>query len=110
MIDGVDISPALLSTGPSPRQTMFFYRGTKLHAVRHGLFKAHFITKPAYGPGRAEEHDPPELYNLDEDPSERFNVAAKRADVIAEIRKIVEAHRKTVVPVESQFEKVTARR
>ena len=48
-IDGYDITPVLTGKGKSPRDTMFFYRGTKLFAVRHGPWKAHFITQPAYG-------------------------------------------------------------
>lgn len=35
VVDGVDISPVLFGSGPSPRETMFFYRGTELMAVRY---------------------------------------------------------------------------
>ncbi len=104
--DGMDISPALLGTGPSPRKTMFYYRGTRLFAVRHGQFKAHFITQSAYGGGKPQEHDPPELYHLGHDPSEKYNVAKDHPEVIAEIQRIAEVHRKTVEPVENQLEKV----
>ena len=105
VIDGVDISPALLGTGPSPRETMFFYRGTKLYAVRHGQFKAHFITRPAYGAGKAQEHAPPLLYNLGHDPGEKFNLSAKHPEVIARIRRIAEAHRRQMTPGEPQLGK-----
>ena len=104
--DGMDISPALLGTGESPRKTMFYYRGVQLYAVRHGAFKAHFITQPAYGRGKRVEHDPPELYDLNEDPSEKVNVAKDHPEVIAEIKQIAEAHAKTLEPVENQLEKV----
>ena len=105
VIDGVDISPALLGTGPSPRETMFFYRGTKLYAVRHGQFKAHFITRPAYGAGKAQEHAPPLLYNLGHDPGEKYDLSAKHPEVIARIRRIAEAHRRQMTPGEPQLGK-----
>ncbi len=106
-LDGYDIAPVLFGTGKSPRDVMFFYRGEGLYAVRKGAFKAHFITEEAYGKNtNRTEHNPPLLYNLDHDPSERFNVAKDHPDVIAEIQKIADAHRKTIKPVENQFEKI----
>ncbi len=105
VIDGVDLSPALLGTGPSPRKTMFFYRGTKLYAVRHGQFKAHFFTKGAYGGPKEQAHDPPVLYHLGHDPSEKFDVAAGHPEVITEIRQIAKAHQDALVPGEPQLRK-----
>ncbi len=104
-IDGVDLSPVLLGRGPSPRQTMFFYRGTDLYAVRKGPWKAHFVTKPAYGKGQETAHDPPLLYHLGRDVGEKDDVGAQHPEVIAEIRREAEAHRATVKPVENQLEK-----
>ena len=83
--DGADLSPVLRGEGPSPRETMFYYRGTRLFAVRHGAYKAHFITKPEYGRGETAEHDPPLLYQLEHDPSERHNVAESHPKVLEEI-------------------------
>jgi arylsulfatase A len=105
VIDGVDLTPVLKGEGPSPRQTMFFYRGTRLYAVRHGRFKAHFITQPAYGGGKAEQHDPPLLFDLGEDPGELYDVAEQHPDALAEIRRIAEEHTRTMVPGEPQLRK-----
>jgi len=88
ILDGMDISPALLGTGPSPRNVMFFYRGAKLYAVRKGQYKAHYITKPAYGQNiKDARHDPPLLFHLGRDPSEQYNIADKHPDIIEDIRK-----------------------
>ncbi|MFQ5731221.1 MAG: sulfatase-like hydrolase/transferase, partial [Planctomycetaceae bacterium] len=92
VVDGVDLSPVLFGTGKSPRKTMFFYRGTKIMAVRKGWFKAHFATRPGYGARKAEVHDPPLLFHLGHDPGEKHNVAKAHPGVIAEIRKEVERH------------------
>jgi arylsulfatase A-like enzyme len=105
-LDGYDLAPVLFGTGPSPRDVMFFYRGETLYAVRKGAYKAHFITEDAYGPNRRRtEHNPPLIYNLDRDPSERFEMAKDNAAVIADILKLADEHRKTIKPVENQLEK-----
>jgi arylsulfatase A len=104
-LDGFDLSPVLLGKGRSPRQTLFYWRGSKLYAVRHGSFKAHFITQPEYGSGPAVTHETPELYNLDRDPSEKWNIAAKNPGVIAEIGRIAREHKKSIPPVENQRDK-----
>jgi arylsulfatase A-like enzyme len=105
VLDGYDLSAALRSKGRSPRQTMFYWRGSKLYAVRHGAFKAHFITRSEYGGEPEVTHATPELYNLDHDPSEKWNVAAKRPEIIAEISRIAEEHKKAIPPVENQLDK-----
>jgi len=105
VVDGLDLRPALFGTGPSPRKVMYYYRGTKLYAVRKGSFKAHFFTKPAYGKKEETKHDPPLLYNLDEDPSEKYDVAALYPDVIEDIKREAAKHLTTVKPVENQLDK-----
>jgi hypothetical protein len=85
---------------------MFFYRGERLYAVRKGPYKAHFVTESAYVGDRGRtEYDPPLLYHLDNDPSERFDLSGAHPDVVADIKKTAEQHRKTVKPVENQLEK-----
>src|SRR5207244_610182 len=84
-LDSFDLTPLFKGQGPSPRQSFFYYRGTRLMAARMGPWKAHFMTQPGYGGPEPEKHDPPLLYNLAEDPSEQFDVAKQHADVIAAI-------------------------
>jgi arylsulfatase A-like enzyme len=92
VVDGLDLSPALFGTGPSPRKNMFYYRGAKLYAARKGPYKAHFITKSAYGKDKDKYHDPPLLYNLEHDPSEKYDISKDNPEVITEIRKEVALH------------------
>ena len=99
IMDSYDLSPALFGTGESPRRSMFFYRESKLYAVRQGEFKAHFITKPVYT-GRLEtetHHDPPLLYHLGPDPGEQYDVARLHPDVIESIEKLAADHRSEMV-------------
>ncbi len=105
VLDGYDLGPVLRGSAPGARQHMFYYRGTTLYAVRQGSFKAHFVTRPEYGSDPAVSHDPPLLYNLDHDPSEKFDVAARHADVVARIQRLAAEHRQGVEQVESQLER-----
>jgi hypothetical protein len=47
--------------------------------------------------------DPPLLYQLEEDPAERFDVAARHTEALQRIIRRVEAHRATVQPVPDQL-------
>ncbi len=105
VLDGYDLSAALLGKGRSPRQMMPYWRGSKLYAFRSGAFKAHFITQSEYGGEAAVTHATPELYNLDHDPSEKWNIAAKHPEVIAEIQRLAEAHKQAIPPVENHLDK-----
>jgi arylsulfatase A len=50
------------------------------------------------------EHEPWLLYNLDEDPSEKYDVADRHPDVLAQLRRVVDAHAASVEPVPTQME------
>ncbi len=105
LLDGYDLSPTLRGVAPSPRQTLMYYGGATLSAVRRGFYKAHFSSpEPAAGAGRGgAAAAEPQLYNLDVDPSEQFDIAGANAGVIAELRAIADEHKKTVVPVKNQI-------
>jgi arylsulfatase A-like enzyme len=102
-LDGYDIT-AVLAGDKSPRKEMFYYRGFDLMAVRLGPWKAHFKTQSGYGQPQAETHDPPQLFNLEIDPSERLNVAAANAGVLDEVRSLVEKHKAGLQAAPSQLE------
>jgi arylsulfatase A-like enzyme len=105
VVDGLDISPALFGTGPSPRKTMFYYRGTKLYAVRKGPYKAHFFTRSGYRGDKEVHHDPPVLYHLGNDPSEKYDISKSHPEVIADIQREVALHRANLKPGEDQLVK-----
>ncbi len=94
IFDGVDISATLTRRQSGKRNTLFYYRGTDIYAVRHGNFKAHLITEGAYGEfGEKEVHDPPILYNVSVDPSESIDIAKDNPKVLQEIQDIIQRHR-----------------
>lgn len=103
-MDSFDLSPVLLEAGASPRENFFYYRGFELMAVRWGPWKAHFLTQAGYGQPQPERHDPPFLFNLEIDPAEKFDVSKNHADVLTNIRNLVEDHRSNFHPAPSQLE------
>jgi arylsulfatase A-like enzyme len=103
-MDSFDLTPVLLGTGVSGRDSFFYYRGYTLMAARVGPWKAHFLTQTGYGQPQPESHDPPLLFNLEVDPGEKYNVAEKQPEVIEEIHRRVEQHRATMQPASSQLE------
>lgn len=108
-IDGLDLRPVLFGTGPGPRSLMPYYRDTSLYALRKGPWKAHFVTRSAYGKDPAEPHDPPLLYHLGHDPSEQVDVAKLHPEVVEDLKKEAAAHRAAMIPGENQLEKVLPR-
>jgi arylsulfatase A-like enzyme len=106
VIDGRSLLPILQSNPDREiRDTYFFYRGTILQAVRKGSWKAHFITQWEYeADNQRVEHNPPLLFNLDEDPSEQFDVSAAHPDILSEIADEVVRHKAGMVARPTQLE------
>ena len=103
-LDSLDLTPALLGTGPSPRKTMFFYTRGVLHAVRQGPYKLHFLTREPLNYGRpAQAHDPPLMYHVERDPSEQFDLAAKQPEICQQLQRLVAEHRSDVAPAIDQL-------
>jgi arylsulfatase A-like enzyme len=105
VMDGVSLRGVLTDGAASARQTLFYYWDNELRAVRKGRYKAHFITSDAYGLGEPRTvHATPLLFDLSEDPGERFDVAAAHPDVVADLVREAEAHRRTVTTTAPLFD------
>ena len=109
VIDGVDLRPPLVGSGPSPRRLLFYYWDNELRAVRKDAYKAHFITSGAYGEGeQRREHNPPLLFNLAEDPGERHDIASTHPDLVAALVREADAHRRGMVAGRPLFDELLA--
>jgi arylsulfatase A len=103
-MDSFDLTPVLKGTGESGRESYFFYRGYKLMAVRMGPWKCHFETQPGLGQSKAESQNPPLLFNLETDPSEKWNVAKLHPEVLEQMSKLAEQHKAKMVFAKSQLD------
>lgn len=109
--DGYDLTAVLTNRAESPRNEMFFYHGTRIFAARKGDYKLHFYeNNPTGYPERMKRLDTLRLYNLQHDPSERYDVANLHPGIIKEIQDLVTQHTATVDSVASQLEKRIVKR
>lgn len=105
VLDGIDLLPVLRGDQPAPDRPFFYYRGSRLYAVRMGPWKIHFVTQWAYArDSQPTEHDPPALYNLETDPGESFDVAADHPEVVADLVAIAQAHLEATPPPASRLD------
>lgn len=105
-MDGTDLMPVLTGAQRQIRDEVFYYLGAQLFAVRKGSWKMHFKTLTPYVGEAPVEHDPPLLFNLERDPSERFNLAEQHPEIIEDLKQVAEQHRATVEEVPSLLEDV----
>jgi len=105
--DGINLMP-VLEGKESPERTIYFYRGERLRAVRKGKWKIHF----SYWnhPGREytfDGGDPeleknwvkpeiPLLYNLEVDPSERFDIAQDHPEIVTELTDVAKRYKEEI--------------
>ncbi len=95
--DGVDIMP-VLTGGSVGERTIYYYRMEHLCAVRKGKWKLHFRYQDHPGRGyiyamnRWKVPEKPILYDLEFDPSERFDVAKDNPAIVADLTKTAEAY------------------
>jgi len=88
-IDGNDIMPMIKGESPSPTNVFYYFRGNELEAVREGKWKFRFSNHTR--PERTRDQEPePELFNLDVDPSERYNVAKEHPGVMNRMREMMD--------------------
>ncbi|CAH1267438.1 STS [Branchiostoma lanceolatum] len=128
VIDGRDMMPLLAGNRTvTEHEFLIHYCGESLAAARYrsstgnSVYKAHYMT-PIWDEGTGacysafacgcenswvNHHDPPLLFDIANDPSESNLITPenepKFAEIVANISRGVETHKKTLVSVESQF-------
>lgn len=103
VLDGMNIAPILFNRKDHIRDLIYYYINQNLYAVRKGKWKAHFTTHPSYSKEAPVPHDPPLLYNIEEDPSEKYNIAEQHPDIVEDLRKVYEKQ-KVIEPVPAQMD------
>ena len=91
-MDGYDLSPVLSGEGKSPRDTFYYWARARLHAVRSGPWKLHVLQREAINYGRMAPMEGPELYHLEADISEAYDVAETHPEIVARLLRMIKAH------------------
>ena len=99
-IDGIDLMPTLEGKD-RPERTIYFYERQHLNAVRRGKWKLHFryYDHSKGGYQRKANWAVPEvplLFDLEEDPGERFDLAAEQPQVVSRLTALAEEYKKEV--------------
>jgi arylsulfatase A len=110
ILDGYDLSGVWKNNSGNPRNEMFYYHGTKLFAVRKDSYKLYFFKNNPDGyPERLEILEKAQLFNLSIDPSERFEIAEKHPETVADLIRLAEEHKSKMVMAPSNLEKRIAK-
>lgn len=105
-IDGNDIIDLLTGKKDKVTDVVFYYDKGDLYAVRKGSWKAHFTTHHSYSAEPPQEHNPPLLYNIEADPSEQYDVAKEHAEIVDELRKVYDDHKRNTVKAPPELDKI----
>ena len=102
--DGQNILPILKGESNQGHETLLYYWGQDLYAIRKGAWKAHFSTHIPYRGQPHMVHEPPLLYHLEHDPSEQYDLAAAHPEIVADLIAEAEKHKAGVDAPPSQLE------
>jgi arylsulfatase A-like enzyme len=95
-IDGQNLAPVLEGKSEGWERTLFYWSDMELRAVRKGPWKLHVRTNNQVDqPTGARDENPPLLYNLENDPSEKRDVAAVRPEIVKELLDVLDQHKQT---------------
>lgn len=85
-IDGVNIMSVWQGESKQPHDPIYFYHGNRLTAVRLGKYKLHLwknVLESTFG--KWVKCDSPELYDVEYDPSEKYNIAYENVEIVSHI-------------------------
>jgi arylsulfatase A-like enzyme len=102
-LDSYDLSGVLFGDQESPRQKMFYWTNAQLHAIRSGPWKLHVRMREAVNYGKESELGKPELYHLEQDISEKYNVADKYPEAVESLLKSMDEHLLDIDPHEDML-------
>ena len=96
-MDGYDLSPVLTKKTASPRKDFYYWAFAELHAYRNQKYKIHIKQREPinYG-GSTIVLERPQLYDLNADISEKYNIAETFPDVVSDLMGNLELHLKDV--------------
>ncbi|QHV94737.1 sulfatase family protein [Spirosoma endbachense] len=106
VLDGIDQSGVLFGQQEKAREMLPYYLNEQVYAIRKGSWKAHFLTHASYSPAAPDVHATPLLYNIDNDPSEKYDLAKDYPEIVADLTKEYEKQKTSFTLPPSEIEKV----
>ena len=91
-IDGLSLHKVLTKGKSSPRKTFFYWAFGELHAVRHKDWKLHILQREPINYENKIKLKTPELYQINADISEKYNVAKDNPKTVILLKNLIERH------------------
>ena len=101
-LDGLNITKTILNN-ISIRSDIHYYRQDTLIALRHKEWKI-YIKDPNPWDDELTQKDMPALYNMEHDPSEKYNIAKENSEVVKKLKSLSEEHIRSVTKSPSQYD------
>ncbi len=96
-IDGVDMTPMLKDPEQKVRNEMAYWRGSELAALRRGVWKIQFHRyEEWYILNNIPDDGKPLLFNVQSDPSETVDLAAKHPEVVQQLTALRDSYMRRV--------------
>lgn len=89
-LDGADLATLLWGNGTREQRDFFYYHAGRCRAIRRGPWKLHLVGENW------------ELYNVETDIAERFNVASSHFDIVTQLKEAIASHQASFTPAETQ--------
>ena len=103
-LDGLNIKNTFFNNEPV-RHEIHYYRQDTLIGIRYKEWKM-YIKDPNPWNDDLTEKDIPVLYNIEHDPSEKYNVTSKHSDVVDRIVTLSEKHIRRVTKIPSKYDAI----
>tara|TARA_B100000925_G_scaffold274457_1_gene239939 strand:- start:181 stop:993 length:813 start_codon:yes stop_codon:yes gene_type:complete len=106
-LDGLNILNTFLKNIPV-RHNIHYYRQDTLVGIRHKEWKM-YIRDPNPWNDDLKQEDMPVLYNIEHDPSEKYNIAEDNSDIVSKIFTLSEEHIRKIPKVPSEYDAILPR-
>tara|TARA_B100000886_G_scaffold328199_1_gene276366 strand:+ start:130 stop:1533 length:1404 start_codon:yes stop_codon:yes gene_type:complete len=103
-LDGVDISKTFFENS-NVRSDIHYYRQDTLIALRHKEWKMYIKDPNPWDDGPTQK-DMPLLYNVEQDPSEKYDIAKSNQKIISMLEDISLDHIQSIKKTPSQYEQI----
>ena len=103
-LDGIDISKTFLDDIPV-RTDVHYYRQDTLIALRHKEWKMYIKDPNPWDDGFTQK-DMPLLYNVEHDPSEKYNIAKENSEIVKVLNDLASEHIQSVLKTPSQYDEI----
>ena len=103
-LDGLNIKNTFFNNEPL-RHEIHYYRQDTLIGIRHKKWKMYIKDPNPWDDGFTQK-DMPLLYNIEHDPSEKYNIAKENSEIVKELNDLASEHIQSVLKTPSQYDEI----